>query len=234
MNDKHHYDGISVDQYDNRKNRNVFEKYLYDHWHPIIVEHIRLLCDKRDVLDLGCGSGAYIGFALESTCKVSGLEVSQNMLNAAKKRYPKADFILGDAQETRVESESFEVIYSIGLLEYVNVENTLKECYRTLKSNGRLMILTPNKYGGRKFVTRYLKGKNNSSPKYYSRREVLNALDKQGFYIDKVIMDDGLIYLPNVIPDIISRLIFRTNETFFKLFPYNPFSQNMIFIATKR
>ncbi|MCK6543670.1 class I SAM-dependent methyltransferase [bacterium] len=234
MNDKLYYDTISVDQYENRKNRNVFEKYLYDHWHPILVEHIRSFCDKRNVLDLGCGSGAYLGFALESANRVLGLEVSQNMLNVAKRRYPKADFILGDAQKTGIENESLEVIYSVGLLEYVDVENVLKECHRILKKNGHLLILTPNKYGGRKYITRYLKRKKKSSARYYSRKEIVAALEKQGFNVDRIIMNDGLVYLPKVIPDIVSSMIFRVIEVIFKMFSYNPFSQNMIFIATKR
>ncbi|HEX8843787.1 MAG TPA: class I SAM-dependent methyltransferase [Pyrinomonadaceae bacterium] len=58
---------------------------------------IRLTINKDNALDVGCGSGGRIVTALrDAGFKVTGIDVSEAMLEFARKRHPDSDFILGD------------------------------------------------------------------------------------------------------------------------------------------
>src|SRR5215204_3992333 len=51
----------------------------------------------RQALDVGCGcEGRFIRTLLERGFQCTGLDISREMVALATKRYPKADFVLGD------------------------------------------------------------------------------------------------------------------------------------------
>lgn len=57
------------------------------------------------------------------------------------------EFIVADVQQLPFHSESFDEIYARHLIEHVeNFYKALQECYRLLKSKGRLFVYTPNYY----------------------------------------------------------------------------------------
>ena len=106
--------------------------------------------ENLKILDLGCGSGevtlalaklGYIGDALDN---------SKGMLDICRKKLSNYNwnFYLDEAQNTNLESESYDLIIASGLIEYYhNDKILLDEINRLLKNNGHLIINVSNKFG---------------------------------------------------------------------------------------
>jgi len=109
---------------------------------------------KRErVLDLGCGWGTFC-FAAAPTCDlITGVDYSEKSIALcnkllSKSHNPNIDFVCVDAQDTKFESESYDVIICADLFEHLYpevFENVLDECRRLLKKGGKLVIWTPHR-----------------------------------------------------------------------------------------
>lgn len=64
---------------------------------PYLEKLLALAPENPAVLDLGCGSGVPVAqFFLEKNCAVTGVELSEEMLKLAQKRFPASEWIHGD------------------------------------------------------------------------------------------------------------------------------------------
>ena len=101
--------------------------------------------DKR-ILDLatGTGSSAVIIKNRFDNSKVYGVDLSENMLEIARKKNKDIKFSLQNIEKTDFKPDSFDIVtISFGLHE-IPLENrhkTMKEAHRLLKRNGKLIIL---------------------------------------------------------------------------------------------
>ncbi len=137
-----------------QKNMKVFDKMGF--WEES-ASSARLIPSKDNfnVLDLGCGNGA-------STANIKGqlvvgLDLSEKQLIKAKKRFPKREFVVGDARNLPFKNNSFDLIIAINMLHHVNdPENVLKDCFRVLKKGGKLLTVDPNLYNPIGFMGRGL------------------------------------------------------------------------------
>ena len=102
---------------------------------------------KKEVLEIGCGTGHWTSFLSELRLKVTGIDVSNKMIEKAKsKNIPHAKFEIMDATMLPFADESIENIICITSLEFIdNQEKALKEMHRVLKKNGTILIGTLNK-----------------------------------------------------------------------------------------
>jgi ubiquinone/menaquinone biosynthesis C-methylase UbiE len=74
------------------------------------------------VLDLGCGFGKFVSFCLqEGAASVMGVDISQNMLSAAKKRIadPRARFVASPIEDFEAGAASFDLAVASMCLHYV-------------------------------------------------------------------------------------------------------------------
>ena len=107
------------------------------------------------VLDLGCGNGVSTS-RLKAKLAV-GLDLSVKQLVKSRKNHPKTNFVVGDARKLPFKNESFDLVVAINMLHHVgNPQVVLKECYRVLKSGGRLLTVDPNLYNPVGFAGRGL------------------------------------------------------------------------------
>ncbi len=93
------------------------------------------------ILDLGCGSGFSMEVLVEKGYKTVGIDISEKMVELAKKAGYEA--LKADAKELPFEDESFEGILSISMLQWLrpkDVERVAKECIRVLKPGGKAVI----------------------------------------------------------------------------------------------
>ena len=147
------------------------------------------------VLDLGCGFETFC-FAVAHLCReVIGLDSSRENTDLsnkllAKSQYNNIKFVCSDAQDTQLESESFDVIICTHLFEYQYLkifEKVLDECRRILKKEGKLIIWTPYRF----HILEFLKNNNiifkgdTSHVDYKSMSYLLKALIKRYFLIKK-------------------------------------------------
>ncbi len=229
------YDLENPEQYHLRRLTNPMQAYLYNHWAPIIKRYLIRLCRTRTVLDLGCGTGEHIKEANGAAFRAIGIDLSLNMLNYLKGHEPDVLSVNGSAYQLPFPDDAFDLVYSIGVLEYVKPVPVLRECSRILKKNGKLVVTTPNKYSARRLVMRCIRRKKmrSSAALYYSREQCVTLLSGAGYHVEEIIMNDGLVYLPGWVQKYIGRMVYLCFEKIMGVFPYNPVSEDMMFIAQK-
>ena len=185
--------------------------------------------DER-VLDLGCGWGTFC-FAVAPLCReVTGVDFSRKSVDLCNKLLEKSEydnikFVCADAQDTGLESESYDIIIAADLFEHLYpeiFEKVLDECRRLLKKGGKLIIWTPH----RGHIFEILKNNNIilkrhiSHVDYKSMNRLLDALSKRHFLIKKS------YYTESHIP------IFRLLERFFM--PILPIMRRRIAILAEK
>lgn len=117
--------------------------------HPWILRYFDEGRGKK-MLEVGCGIGEdSFQFVLHGA-DITSLDISSISLKKAKmlfKRFGvKGKFKLGDAENLPFEDETFEFIYSYGVLHHTpNTHIAINEIYRVLKPKGKILIMLYNK-----------------------------------------------------------------------------------------
>lgn len=109
--------------------------------------------DGKIILDFGCGPAYSIDNIIELNIKPEkyiGLDFSEKSIDVIRNK-PETNFekqgIFVQVLPSTIESNSIDVCFLIEVIEHLNdnyLESTLKEIYRVLKPNGKLIITTPN------------------------------------------------------------------------------------------
>ena len=98
------------------------------------------------VLDLGCGTGEGTARIYEEGMTVIAADLSLEMVRAAIRRFPALQGCVADAINLPFESGRFDLVQSLGVLEYiVAFESALRELRRVIKPGGTLVISVPNR-----------------------------------------------------------------------------------------
>ncbi len=93
------------------------------------------------MLELGCGTGHWTEFFIDEGFRLTALDNSEVMLRLAEHKHIPAKFQWADAEYLPVEDESFPVVSSITMLEFVDdQEKVLDEMYRVLQPGGWLIL----------------------------------------------------------------------------------------------
>lgn len=109
---------------------------------------IKQLGHGKRILDIGCGSGAYLIPLLEEDFDIVGLDFSQKLLNELKQEWDQRGrdpvrlcLICADARDIPATDGSFDMVFSISTLYTVSeVERTLKDVWRVLKKDGLAIL----------------------------------------------------------------------------------------------
>ncbi len=97
------------------------------------------------LLDVGCGTGAFVSVAQTAGWKATGLDASEWMIARARARCPRATFRVGSLEDARWPSEAFEVITLWDVLEHL--PSPLAALHRLrmwLTPTGVLCLSVPN------------------------------------------------------------------------------------------
>jgi ubiquinone/menaquinone biosynthesis C-methylase UbiE len=106
---------------------------------------------NKIILDYGCGCGSnsleYLHYGAR---KVFGIDISPVYISRAielirKTGYDNShfDFRVMDAHVLNFEENTFDLVLGNGILHHLNTDIALKEVYRVLKPNGRMLFLEP-------------------------------------------------------------------------------------------
>lgn len=134
---------------------------------PFIEKHI----DKgSSVLDIGCGDG-YGSYKLyKSGYKVTGMDISTEMITWAKKRIhmDELNFLQGDVGNLPFGNNSMDGMMAINVLEWTEFPATvLKELYRVLKTDGLVCVGILGPTAG---------PRSNSYPRLHTEKAICNTM----------------------------------------------------------
>jgi len=131
------YDKIASDYYKHR-DLNKFD--------DLLENFVDLIPKKAQVLDAGCGAGIPASrFLVDKGLTVTGIDISDSMLEMARNNVPNAVFLKKDMKELDFDENSFEGIISVYALFHIPKEDhstIFEKFYDILKSGGILLINT--------------------------------------------------------------------------------------------
>ncbi len=114
--------------------------------------HIKELSDAIDlregdvVLDVACGNGTLLReLSKKAKIEANGIDVSENMIHAAKARYPNIHFEAKPCYPLEWSDESIDIItICCAFHHFEHPQRFVKECKRVLKKNGTVYIAEPD------------------------------------------------------------------------------------------
>lgn len=118
---------------------NYFEPFFLPMYKKTL-EQVKL---NEDIimLDAGCGSGLFSHLAINTGAEVVGVDAAPGLLEVARGRNPKNNFLEEDLEALPFASNSFDLVTGFNSFQYAgNFTNALAEAKRVLKNSGLLVI----------------------------------------------------------------------------------------------
>lgn len=150
------------------------------------LDNFLSLLNKGDkILDIGCGSGRASGYFDKMGFEAIGVDISENMINISKKKYPHIKFIVGDMRNLGFEKNSFDGISFSWSLFHVNkkeVPEVLAGANSLLRVGGALFLVM-QEGNGEVYINEPLMPSEKIYFNLYTRQEVIDLLEKSGFEV---------------------------------------------------
>lgn len=116
----------------------------------------KLVIPFSKVLDCGCGTGLARYLMKDIPCQYTGIDISKNMLEIAKNKYPECHFIHGDCSNMPyINDNSVDNIISLnGVFSHIiNYKDAIHEMWRTLKPGGNLFIMVYSRFAMKRLLS---------------------------------------------------------------------------------
>tara|TARA_B100000212_G_C27366981_1_gene530755 strand:+ start:747 stop:1457 length:711 start_codon:yes stop_codon:yes gene_type:complete len=125
--------------------------YSEDKWREMVFDFLKRtnFNENANVLELGCGSGAFL-FPLNELVKANyfGLDYSPSLINIAKTALPNAHLVAEEAKSSAFDDMYFDVIFSHSVFQYfpsmVYAEDVITMWCKKIKQGGKLVLLDIN------------------------------------------------------------------------------------------
>jgi len=118
--------------------------------------------NNNNIIDLGCGTGILISYAIEKKLKYFGMDNSQEMLDIINKNYPdeiknnSVNLILADFQNYK-HLNNFDIFFGIGFIEYFDSPfEEITKIIDLLDKEKQLILSFPNKFSLDSFMLKVL------------------------------------------------------------------------------
>lgn len=110
---------------------------------------INIIKHNLTIAEIGCGRANILKNKSIAQEKYTGVDFSHSLINYNQNNYPLANFrIINDPKIIPLDSEHFDVVLTHFVLEHTIFPNIfLDECFRILKKDGILIIITPDFLG---------------------------------------------------------------------------------------
>ena len=100
----------------------------------------------KKILDVGCGTGRHLA-RFHADNELYGIDGSDEMLVIAQKTNPKANLKRALAEELPFDSNTFDFVYSIRVLQHLrNQEQAIREMIRVTKPGGKIIVVNYNSW----------------------------------------------------------------------------------------
>jgi len=155
------------------------------------------------VLDAGCGTGNFSIKLAQAGCRVTGIDISEEMLKIAKQKAQKMnldiDFRVMDIYHLQFEDETFDAVFSMAAFEFIEKpQEAYQEMYRVLKRNGQLLIGTIHKesHWGRLYLSEAFQKESVFRHARFKTLEELKNLD-----LEHLVDSRECLFIPPDIPE---------------------------------
>jgi len=140
---QHHYDEIAADyeaHYSDEWSVEYRRQFIYD---PMF-EGIDL--SGQEVLDAMCGSGQTTSYLLKRGAHVTGLDISNEVLEQFQARWTDAKAVKRSLLDSGLPDNSFDCVAVVGGLHHIHPEMkaAVREIHRVLKPGGYLCFMEPH------------------------------------------------------------------------------------------
>ncbi len=107
-----------------------------------------------EILEIGAGTGAMLHTLAERGCRVSGVELRQDLMDEARRWYPDLPIQRVAGTDLPFPDGSFDVVISLDVFEHIpDSDAHLREVARVLRPGGSYLLQTPNKWMNALFET---------------------------------------------------------------------------------
>lgn len=119
--------------------------------------------DKK-VLEIGCGLGTMSMLWAQAGAQVTALDLNETSIKQTQKRFGlydlKGEIVKGDGRKLDFEDESFDYVYSWGVLHHSpDLRGSVQEFLRVLKPGGGFGMMLYNRHSLlQKFIIEYIEG----------------------------------------------------------------------------
>ncbi len=101
---------------------------------------------RPSILEVGCANG-WLSSALAQFGQVTGTDIADEAIAAAKAKHPQINFIAGDFLTLALPVEHFDVVVSVGVISCIEDQRRfLGRIAGLLKSRGYLILTCPHKF----------------------------------------------------------------------------------------
>ncbi|OGX61748.1 MAG: methyltransferase type 11, partial [Paenibacillus sp. RIFOXYA1_FULL_44_5] len=162
-----------------------------------LIQHLQIF-DDRPVIDIACGTGNYTIMLKQSGLHMSGTDISETMLQAARKKSAEVDWVQADVTQLPFEDESYAgAICLLAVHHFQDTARSFQEIHRVLKPGSRFVIFTSSPEQMRKYwLTAYFPSMMEKSIQQMpDQRVIMNHLEKAGF---NVIGTESFMIQPNL------------------------------------
>lgn len=147
--------------------------------------------EYNNVLDFGCGFCRVYPYFMNKKVNYWGIDISEAMINEAKKLYPELTdkLIVSEGEKTPFENMYFDNILCFGVFDACYQEDALKEMLRILKINGILILTGKNSLyfeDDEKAFVAERNARSKGHPNYFTNvRNMISQIDKNGYSVEK-------------------------------------------------
>jgi len=137
---KEQYDQFGRQYYDKRKDP------IGGFWNsqiesPAMSRILDPLVKEKNILDAGCGAGAFTARIAERAQSCVGIDISTTMISIARENHPNVKFQVASLADLPFDDQTFDLVYSSLVLHYFqDLKTPLKEIYRVLKPQGSFVL----------------------------------------------------------------------------------------------
>lgn len=98
--------------------------------------------EKRNVLDLGCGTGISARQLAKLGCSVIGLDPSKNMIiEALEHKTPNVSYAVGGAEGIPFDQDSFDAVTCFSSFHWFCNKTAIEQIRRVLRRSGHLILV---------------------------------------------------------------------------------------------
>jgi len=204
-------------------------------WKSALIANEADISDDTKALELGCGTGEYTKRFVKIFPNLIATDISKELLKVARKRVKDIKFEVADSMNLHYKDKSFDVVIGNSILHHLDIDKSLDEIFRVLKTGGKMIFCEPNMANPYILIqknSKFVKKITGDSPTEtaFFKNQMKKLLRKHRFINIKV---EPIDFMPPFTPDALFKPVKIVSEALEKT-PVVKEISGVLFIRAKR